>query len=77
MAEIKKQKKHKCKECDRSHTDDIGTYMCTSYTYINQNGSLYIDAFSVFDMLNNMGLEKQAMRFMKSISETRKRKQNE
>lgn len=77
MAEIKKQKKHKCKECDRSHIDTIGTHMCSSYTYINQSGNVYIDAFSVFDMLNNMGLSAQAMRFMKSISETRKRKTHE
>lgn len=70
----KTNQKHKCKICDRSHTDEIGTHMCSSYTYINRDGNIYIDAFSVFDMFNNMGLTNQAMRFMKSISETRKRK---
>lgn len=70
-------KKHKCKKCELSHIGDIGTHMCSSYTYINQGGNIYIDAFSVFDMLNNMGLSQQAMRFMKSISEVRKRKSQE
>lgn len=73
MAKIN-TKKHKCKDCEKSHTESIGTYMVSTYTYRNHDGNIYIDAFSIFDMFNSMGLTDQANAFMRSISGVRKKK---
>ena len=70
-----KPKKHKCKPCEKSHIEDIGTYHVGVYTYRNTDGNVYIDAYSVFAMLKGMGLDKQALAFMASVAEVRKKKE--
>jgi hypothetical protein len=68
-------KRHKCKVCDRTHTDALPFFPARQYTYRNENGNVYIDAYSVFMMFKNLGLDKHAVEFMTSVAGVRKVKE--
>lgn len=71
----RKKKRHVCKVCVREHIDEAPTYPVQMYTYRNTDGNVYIDAYSVFKMLKSLGLNKQALAFMESVHDLRKKKE--
>lgn len=67
MAKETKIKKHKCKECNKVHIDDIGIFHFGGFTYRNENGVIYIDSLSVYKMLISAGLTRHAVHFMNKV----------
>lgn len=69
------KKRHKCKPCEKSHIESIGTYHVSNgfIKYSNSDGNVYVDAYSIFQMLKNMGLKDQALAFMDRVAEIRKK----
>lgn len=67
--------KKKIKKCEKAHVEDIGTWQFNSYTYLKHESNIFIDAYSVFRMLTKAGLKNQAVEFMNSVADLRRKDQ--
>lgn len=63
------------KPCAKPHIEEIGTYAVSNgfIKYQNADGNVFIDAYSIFQMLKSMGLKDQALAFMDRIADIRKK----
>lgn len=62
-------KNPKAKKCEKSHVADLPTYPIRGFTYQNKDGNIYIDAFSVFKMLKDLGLKEHAISFISVVAD--------